>query len=166
MIDEVCRRAVDEDYLRRRRWRARHDGMADAVRSHDTAHLYGWLVEVFSYQGIADARASAYMDAHGRVTHADVARGLDRGAACPKLPSYWLSHSVLQWIEGAVTGAVFFAAVLLSNVLFFGSLAFNFTGSMFYGAASAVQSRSSVFRRWHWFQILQRKQQPDERRKL
>ncbi len=75
------------------------------------------------------------------------------------LPSYWLSHSVLQWIDGAVTGAAFFAAILLSNVLFFGSLAFNFTGRMFYSAASAVQSRSSVFRRWHWFQIWQRKQE-------
>jgi ABC-2 type transport system permease protein len=77
----------------------------------------------------------------------------------PWLPSYWLSQSVLQWIEGAVTGAAFFAAVLLSNVLFFGSLAFNFTGGLYYSAASAVQSRGSVFRRWRWFQIWQRKQQ-------
>ncbi|HWN96899.1 MAG TPA: hypothetical protein VNT99_17860 [Methylomirabilota bacterium] len=75
------------------------------------------------------------------------------------LPSYWLSHSVLQWMEGAVAGAVFFAAVLLSNVLFFGSLVFNFAGPMYYSAASAVQSRSSVFRRWRWFQIWQRKQE-------
>jgi ABC-2 type transport system permease protein len=81
-----------------------------------------------------------------------------RLAQFPLLPSYWLSSSVLQWIEGAVMAATFFGAVLLSNVLFFGSLAFNFSGRFFYTAASAVQSRSSVFRRWRWFQIWQRKQ--------
>src|SRR6185436_18618799 len=51
-----------------------------------------------------------------------------------------------------------FAGVLLSNALFFGSLAFHFTGNLFYNAASTVQSRSSVFRRWRWFQVWQRKQ--------
>jgi ABC-2 type transport system permease protein len=80
-------------------------------------------------------------------------------AQFPLLPSYWLSTSVLQWMEGAFSAAAFFAAVLLSNVLFFGSLAFNFTGKFFYSAASSVQSRSSVFRRWHWFQLWQRQQQ-------
>ena len=78
------------------------------------------------------------------------------------LPSYWLSHSVLQWSEGALGGATFFAGVLLSNMLFFGSLVFNFTGKLFYSAASAVQSRSSVFRRWRWFQVWERKQQLGE----
>lgn len=75
------------------------------------------------------------------------------------LPSYWLSHSVLKWSDGALGAATFFATVLLSNVLFFGSLVFNFTGKLFYSAASTVQSRSSVFRRWRWFQVWQRKQQ-------
>jgi len=85
-----------------------------------------------------------------------------RLAQFPLLPSYWLSNSVLQWMEGAVTAALFFAAVLLSNVLFFGSLAFNFTGRFYYNAASAVQSRSSVFRRWRWFQVWQRQQRLGE----
>jgi ABC-2 type transport system permease protein len=66
---------------------------------------------------------------------------------------------VLEWTEGAVPTAGFFALVLLSNVLFFGTLASMFTGKFFYAAASAVQSRSSVFRRWHWFQVWQHKQQ-------
>jgi len=85
-----------------------------------------------------------------------------RIAQFPLLPSYWLSSSVLHWAEGAFTAAVFFAGVLLSNVLFFGSLAFHFTGNLFYNAASAVQSRSSVFRRWRWFQAWQSKQQLTE----
>ena len=60
----------------------------------------------------------------------------------PFLPSYWLSASVLQWAEGSTREAVFFAAVLLSNTLFFGSIAFTRFGNIFYDTASAVQSRS------------------------
>ena len=59
----------------------------------------------------------------------------------PFLPSYWLSSAVLQWAEGIAGGAGFFAAVLLSNTLFFGSIAFTRFGKLFYDTASAVQSR-------------------------
>jgi len=59
----------------------------------------------------------------------------------PFLPSYWLSSAVLQWAEGVMAGAIFFAAVLLSHTLFFGSIAFTKFGSLFYDTASAVQSR-------------------------
>lgn len=69
------------------------------------------------------------------------------------LPSYWLSASVLQWAEGALLGAGFFVLVLLSHVLFFGSLAFTRMGNLFYDAASAMQSRGSVFARWQWFRV-------------
>src|SRR5208282_3909424 len=60
----------------------------------------------------------------------------------PFLPSYWLSAAVLQWAEGILRGAAFFALVLLSNTLFFGSLAFTRLGNVFYDTASAVQSRA------------------------
>jgi ABC-2 type transport system permease protein len=60
----------------------------------------------------------------------------------PFLPSYWLSAAVLQWAEGIMRNAGFFAAVLLSNTLFFGSLAFTRLGKLFYETASAVQSRA------------------------
>ena len=60
----------------------------------------------------------------------------------PVLPSYWLSASLMQWAEGITSSAVFFAAVLLSHTLFFGSIAFTRFGSLFYDTASAVQSRS------------------------
>src|SRR5580658_4728485 len=61
----------------------------------------------------------------------------------PALPSYWLSSSILQWAEGITNGALFFAAVLLSHTLFFGSIAFTRFGNLFYDTASAVQSRAS-----------------------
>ncbi|HVU26152.1 MAG TPA: hypothetical protein VHG71_00180 [Verrucomicrobiae bacterium] len=60
----------------------------------------------------------------------------------PFLPSYWLSASVLQWAEGILRGSAFFALVLLSNTLFFGSFAFTKFGEVFYDTASAVQSRA------------------------
>ncbi len=60
----------------------------------------------------------------------------------PFLPSYWLSSALLQWAEGIYRGALFFALVLLSHTLFFGGLAFTRFGNLFYGTASAVQSRA------------------------
>jgi len=73
------------------------------------------------------------------------------------LPSYWLSASVLQWADGAYLAAGFFASVLLSYTLFFGSLAFTQMGGLFYDAASAVRSRASVFGRWGWVRAKQRR---------
>ena len=69
----------------------------------------------------------------------------------PFLPSYWLSESILQWAEGILRGAVFFALVLLSHTLFFGGIAFTRFGRLFYHTASAVQSRAGGGQ--NWFQI-------------
>ena len=66
----------------------------------------------------------------------------------PFLPSYWLSSSVLQWAEGVLRGAAFFALVLLSYTLFFGGIAFTRFGNVFYDTASAVQSRAGGRRIW------------------
>jgi len=69
----------------------------------------------------------------------------------PFLPSYWLSAAVLQWAEGILRGAAFFALVLLSYTLLFGSLAFTRFGRLFYETASAVQSRVHRRSKWTWF---------------
>ncbi|HEX4265915.1 MAG TPA: hypothetical protein VH597_16395 [Verrucomicrobiae bacterium] len=63
-------------------------------------------------------------------------------AMFPLLPSYWLSTSVLQWADGAVTSALFFVLVLLSNTLFFGLVTFTRVGKLFFDTYSAVQSRA------------------------
>jgi ABC-2 type transport system permease protein len=81
-----------------------------------------------------------------------------RFAHFPFLPSYWLSSGVLSWSEGALANAGFFALVLLSHVLFFGSLAVTRMGNLFYEAASTVQSRGSVLVRWAWFRAWQERQ--------
>ena len=69
-------------------------------------------------------------------------------ALFPFLPSYWLTSSVLNWADGAPHAAGFFALVLLSHALFFGSLACTRWGRSFFEAASAVQSRASAWERW------------------
>ena len=72
-------------------------------------------------------------------------------ALFPFLPSYWLTTSVLNWADGILPAATFFALVLLSHALFFGFLAFTRWGELFYEAASATQSRASVWQHWSWF---------------
>ena len=74
----------------------------------------------------------------------------------PLLPSYWLSTGVLNWAERAFTGTLFFSLVLLSNALFFGFLTFTKMGEPFYAAASAVQSRGTIFGHWDWFRRWQK----------
>lgn len=79
-----------------------------------------------------------------------------RFAQYPLLPSYWLSSGVQQWAEGAVAAAVFFGGVLLSNVLFLGGLMFTRMGTLFYNAASSVQSRASLFGGGAWQRLWSR----------
>jgi ABC-2 type transport system permease protein len=73
------------------------------------------------------------------------------------LPSYWLASAVLQWSEGAVSGAAFFLLVLLSNVLLFAFLACTRSGRFFYEAFSATQGRGSVLEQWSWFRFWRRR---------
>ena len=48
----------------------RAEGIPSAIRRHDTATLFDWLVSALSYQGISDQVASDYMERHGRATFA------------------------------------------------------------------------------------------------
>ena len=63
----------------------------------------------------------------------------------PFLPSYWLATGVVQWAEGVTNIAGFFMLVLLSNVAFFGFVAFTRLGGFYYAGASAVHGRGSGF---------------------
>lgn len=63
--------------------------LQQAIATHDTPALFGYLVEAFSYQGISDAVAYTYMDEHGRVTWDDLERATICPSPCPKLDSYW-----------------------------------------------------------------------------
>jgi ABC-2 type transport system permease protein len=108
------------------------------------AGAVSWLGREAVAEDVMEIRVLAIMD-----------RLLERTnfAQFPFLPSYWLTQSVLQWSEGALQSAFFFMAVLLSHVLFFGSLLFTRMGQRFYDAFSTVHSRQSAFGQWKWFQM-------------
>jgi hypothetical protein len=80
------------------------DGILAAIEAHDTPKLFDWIVPAFSYQGIADAIASAYMDRHGVLTWASIATDIVGQPSCPKLQSYWHFHDCgYRKIAGAST---------------------------------------------------------------
>ena len=85
--------------------------------------------------------------------------GRTRFAEMALLPSYWLTASVLNYSQGAFGSTIFFSLVLLSNVLFFGFIAFTAFGNLFFEAASAVNSRGSIMGRWSFARLFSRIQQ-------
>ena len=68
------------------------DKVRAAIRHHDTAAVFDWLLAALSYQGISDQAAYEYMRRHGRATWRDIDRKLSQGVSCPKLKSYWHFH--------------------------------------------------------------------------
>ena len=65
------------------------EGVPTAIRRHDTAKLFDWLMAALSYQGISDRVAYNYMERHGRPRWRDIKTKLGDGPTCPKLQSYW-----------------------------------------------------------------------------
>ena len=63
--------------------------LRSAIADHDTPYLFEWLVEAFSFQGVSDAAATAYMNRHGRLRWSDVEEALARPRSCPKLLAHW-----------------------------------------------------------------------------
>jgi hypothetical protein len=70
----------------------RAEGIATAIRRHDTAILFDWVISALSYQGISDQVASDYMERHGRAQWADIDAEVAASPTCPKLKSYWRFH--------------------------------------------------------------------------
>src|SRR5215210_8553790 len=88
LILQTCRASPDPFYLRRLRTDLTRTGIKAAVAAHDTPALFGWLMDVLSYQGVSDAVAWAYMEQHGRITRADIEAALQQNPPCPKLKGY------------------------------------------------------------------------------
>jgi hypothetical protein len=64
-------------------------GLKPMLRERDTPNLYGWLMEVFSFQGISDAIAADYLARHGNAEWQEIDRRLRRPRPlCPKLSSF------------------------------------------------------------------------------
>jgi hypothetical protein len=59
------------------------DGVRTAIRKHNTAAVFDWLIAALTYD---------YMEQHGYVRCDDINQNLAQGATCPKLKSYWHFH--------------------------------------------------------------------------
>ena len=89
MVHSVCCLAGSASLIDDVRAELRADGIATAIRRHNTATLFDWLVAALSYQGISNLVAAAYMEQHGSATWADIDQKAGQGITCPKLKSYW-----------------------------------------------------------------------------
>jgi hypothetical protein len=88
LILQTCRASPDLFYLRRLRTDLTRTGIKAAVATHDTPVLFGWLMDVLSYQGVSDAVAWAYMEQHGRIAWTDIDAAFNQNPSCPKLKGY------------------------------------------------------------------------------
>ena len=89
VVHSVCCLAGSASLIDDIRAELRAEGIATAIRRHDTATLFDWLVAALSYQGISDQVATEYMERHGSATWADIDQKTGQGITCPKLKSYW-----------------------------------------------------------------------------
>jgi hypothetical protein len=93
VVHSVCCLAGSASLIDDVRAELRADGIATAIRRHDTATLFDWLVAALSYQGISDQVAAEYMERHGSATWTDISQMMNQGiTCCPKLKSYWHFH--------------------------------------------------------------------------
>ena len=89
LVNSVCGLAGSTSYIDDIRTDLRERGVTRALRNHDTAVLYDWLIEILSFQGISDAAASQFIELHGSVGWSDIEAALSRRPSCPKLGGYW-----------------------------------------------------------------------------
>jgi hypothetical protein len=92
LIHAVCGLAGSPSLIDEIRAELRADKVRAAIRNRDAGPVFDWLMAAVSYQGISDQVAYEYMEKHGRARWRQIKHGLDRGANCPKLKSYWHFH--------------------------------------------------------------------------
>ena len=85
----TCCLAGPSTYLDDLRAELRDCGVLRAIRAHDTATLFDWLVDNLSFQGISDSVASSYMAANENVRYSQLVEDFAREPSCPKLAGYW-----------------------------------------------------------------------------
>src|ERR1700738_66641 len=92
LIHAICGLAGSPTLIDEVRADLRANNVRAAIRNRDTGLVFDWLMAALSYQGISDQVAYDYMEKHGRARWRGIEEGLDRGASCPKLKSYWQFH--------------------------------------------------------------------------
>ena len=93
LITAACRLAGPLNFVEQTRDEFRESGLLSAVRRHDTAALFDWLMTILSYQGIADRLAEQYLREHGSITWAEIEAAVSARPECPKLGGFWCFDS-------------------------------------------------------------------------
>lgn len=89
LVRTICKLAGAKDIVERARRDLEEYDVPCAIRSNQTAPLFDWLMNVFSYQGISNAAVYSYMKKHGAARFSEVERVLSEPTQCPKLSNYW-----------------------------------------------------------------------------
>jgi hypothetical protein len=93
VVHSVCCLAGAASLIDDIRAELRAEGIPAAIRRHDTATLFDWLMSALSYQGISDRVAYGYMERHGRAQWHEIDAKVAASPTCPKLKSYWQFQS-------------------------------------------------------------------------
>ena len=92
LIRQICRLSRSANLIAETRASLRTEGVTSAVRHHNSAALFDWLITMLSYRGISNWVAADYLERHGQATWHAIENDLQRGPSCPKLRSYWHFH--------------------------------------------------------------------------
>jgi hypothetical protein len=88
LIHQVCCLAGSFDLLDR----FHDEELCRAITDRSNGVVFDRLTFEFSFQGIADAVASDYIQRHGRPTLSQIGENLAGAPPCPKLQSFWQFH--------------------------------------------------------------------------
>jgi hypothetical protein len=104
VVQAVCRLAGPSRFVDAGRAYLARRGIITAVHRHNTAVLFDWLMEMLSFQGIADRVANQFLQTHGNVAWDDIDAALKRRPHCRKLGGFWLFDDC-RYEKGAGTCA-------------------------------------------------------------
>ncbi len=77
------------NYLSDLRNRQEADGLAQAVREHDTAAVFNWIVPLLALHGVSDRAAFTYARGRPAIRWDDLIQELAASPTCPRLHAWW-----------------------------------------------------------------------------
>src|SRR5579871_5724134 len=89
LVRKVCQLPPNRSLVAETLANAAADGLIENVQSRDTASLFAWLMDSFSYQGISDRIAAGYIERNGNARWVELQRAVDNHRCrCPKLAGF------------------------------------------------------------------------------
>ena len=116
LIERTCQLAGKPSFVSDLRQDFRDSGVLKAVEQHDTAAIFDWLMDIVSYQGIANSIVERILQEHGNARYCEIEAALARHPSCPKLTGHWLFNGCgYQKSSQSCTEPLHFAACPLPD---------------------------------------------------